>query len=412
MLTSADLLAAGNAARALLVNPLRTALATLGVVIGVAAVVTVLALVDGLEAYAREELARSTGVQMVTVAPKVRRIVNGFSLPNGHYLEIPQREAEAMAREIPSVANYSLSVGGTGVFVGPSGRRWAAPISATLPATADFERLDVELGRFFTEPEADRNAPVVVLSYYLASHLAAPNPPESLLDRRVRVSHGRRRVIGILARSELSDRGFAYVPLRGAARALSGTPGPAVLQLQASRVEEVQPLEQRTEDWLATRHGPWDERVEVTTSEVRLASVKTNMLVFRLIMGAVAGVSLLVGGIGIMNVLLASIVERTREIGIRRAVGARRHDLVVQFLAESVAIAGAGSAAGVLLGLAGAYGIAAILRTTLEEPLYVGLTWTTPLVAVASAAAVGLTFGTYPALRAARISPIDAIRHD
>jgi putative ABC transport system permease protein len=105
-------------------------------------------------------------------------------------------------------------------------------------------------------------------------------------------------------------------------------------------------------------------------------------------------------------------VERTREIGIRRAVGARRHDLVVQFLGESVAIAGAGSAAGVLLGLSGAYGIAAVVRALLEEPLHVAVTWTTPLVAVASAAAIGLTFGTYPALRAARISPIDAIRHE
>lgn len=409
---SADFLSTQSAIRALLVNPLRTALATLGVVIGVAAVVTVLALVDGLEAYARSEIARSTGVQTVTVSPKLRREVDGFFLPNPRYLEISQKEAEAMAREIPGVLGFSLSVGGDGVFVAPSGRRWGGGISATLSTAADFDRLDIEEGRFFTAPEADRDAPVVVLSHGLASHLAAPDSPESLLERRVRVGRELRRVIGILAKPTIRDPSFAYLPLRGAPLALSSPPAPATLQLQADRVEEVESLKVRVEDWLATRHGPWEDRIEVTTSEARLLAVKTSMLVFRLIMGAIAGISLLVGGIGIMNVLLASVAERTREIGIRRAVGARRHDLVVQFLAESVAIAGAGSAAGVLLGLSGAYGIAAAVRLLLEEPLHVAITWTTPLVAIGSAAAIGLTFGTYPAVRAARISPIDAIRHE
>jgi putative ABC transport system permease protein len=136
------------------------------------------------------------------------------------------------------------------------------------------------------------------------------------------------------------------------------------------------------------------------------------MLLFKLLMGAITGISLLVGGIGIMNVLLASVAERTREIGIRKAAGARRRDVLLQFLAESVAITGLGSVVGVLLGLGGAFGVTAIMRARADAPVYAAFSWGTVAVAVLAAVTVGVVFGIYPALRAARLSPIDAIRHE
>ena len=129
-------------------------------------------------------------------------------------------------------------------------------------------------------------------------------------------------------------------------------------------------------------------------------------------MGAITGISLLVGGVGIMNVLLAAVAERTREIGTRKAVGARRRDILTQFLSESVAISGAGSYFGMLLGIGGAFGITAIIRARSEAQVYAGLAWSSIAVSVFAAIAVGLIFGCYPALRAARLSPIDAIRHE
>ena len=113
-----------------------------------------------------------------------------------------------------------------------------------------------------------------------------------------------------------------------------------------------------------------------------------------------------------MNVLLASVAERTREIGVRKTTGARRRDILWQFLAESVAITGTGSLLGIALGLAGAFGVTAIMRARTEATVYAAFTWGTVLVAVGAAVAVGITFGMYPALRAARLSPIDAIRHE
>jgi putative ABC transport system permease protein len=136
------------------------------------------------------------------------------------------------------------------------------------------------------------------------------------------------------------------------------------------------------------------------------------LLVFKILMGAITGVSLLVGGVGIMNVMLAAVIERTREIGVRKAMGARNRDILVQFLAESVAITSTGAAMGVLLGLGIAFLAAAIMRLQTQAPVHAAVTLSTVLVAAVASVIVGITFGLYPALRASRLSPIDAIRHE
>ena len=180
----------------------------------------------------------------------------------------------------------------------------------------------------------------------------------------------------------------------------------------AARVEDVLPVKAAIERWAASAHPEWRGRLTVRTQETRAQQVGQGILVFKLFMGALTGVSLLVGGIGIMNVLLASVTERTREIGIRKATGARRRDILVQFLAESVAITGAGSALGVVLGLGGALGATAIMRQMSKAEIHAGFSWSTFAVAAVSSVVVGLAFGTYPALRAARLSPVEAMQRE
>ena len=137
------------------------------------------------------------------------------------------------------------------------------------------------------------------------------------------------------------------------------------------------------------------------------------MLLFKVFMGALTGISLLVGGIGIMNVLLASVIERTREIGIRKAAGAQHRHILLQFLSESVTISGVGSMIGVALGVAAAFIVTAIMRKIAAgAQIHAGFSASTFIVAVLASVFVGLTFGLYPALRAARLSPIDAIHHE
>jgi putative ABC transport system permease protein len=136
------------------------------------------------------------------------------------------------------------------------------------------------------------------------------------------------------------------------------------------------------------------------------------MMVFKLAMGAFASISLIVGGIGIMNVLLAAVAERTREIGIRKATGARNRDILQQFLAESIAITSVGSALGVVVGISGALLVTWVMRVRTDAPVYAAVTLQTMAICALIAVAIGAVFGMVPALRAARLSPIDAIRHD
>jgi putative ABC transport system permease protein len=276
-------------------------------------------------------------------------------------------------------------------------------------------RLQFTDGRYFSPVEAARNAPVVVLSNKLAQELAAGRSPSSMLGRIVRVNGNPREVIGILAPYKGEFALNLYVPFVAASMVLTPTTAPRTptLLVKARRLEEVQLTKGLVEDWVAQRFGRWEGRIEVQTSAQRLAQATDGIFVFKLFMGALTGISLLVGGIGIMNVLLASVTERTREIGVRKALGARRRDILLQFLAESVAISGAGSLLGVALGLSGAFAIVAAIRAQ-AQAIYLDATfsWSTVLSAAFSAIVVGLTFGTYPARRAARLSPIDAIRHE
>jgi putative ABC transport system permease protein len=275
---------------------------------------------------------------------------------------------------------------------------------------------EMRWGRFFTPAEVRDDAPVVVVSHATAKALSRPGQqPGALLGETLRLRGTALRVIGISAPDE-RDAGTltVFVPL-GLGEAVMG-PGeaarPRTLVLKARKVEDVDAVRAAAGTWLGERYGRWETRFEVSTDRARSAQMKQAFLLFKLFMGAITAISLLVGGIGIMNVLLASVTERTREIGIRKAVGARRRDIVLQFLSESVAITGSGSLIGLVIGVAAAFGITAAMRASLEAPIHAGLSLSTLLVAAASAVVVGLSFGTYPAIRASRLSPIDAIRHE
>ncbi len=398
------------------VNPLRTVLSTLGVIIGVGALVAVLSLGDAMEKFARNELERTTDVQTVIVRARTYEYVNGQFTPVRNYPIFTPRDARALADEIPAVGAVSMTLQGqSDVMWGRSGLERRATVTASTPGSDRFLHLEFADGRFFTAAEAARNAPVIVLSYKLASEIAGARRPVDLIGDFVRVHGTPREVIGVLA-SYKGERTYeAHVPYEAAAYVFGSdvTRSTPNILLRARSVEAVGPMRDGIEDWLGRRYGRWEHRVDVLAQESRLEEVAKGILVFKLFLGALAGISLLVGGIGIMNIMLASVTERTREIGVRKAVGARASDIHLQFLTETVVVSGIGSATGVLLGVAlSEITILIIKSLSAPEGLAVTLSPNTALVAAVSAITIGLVFGTYPARRAARLSPIDAIRHE
>lgn len=416
MHTTRTITALAIGGEALSSNPLRTLLSTLGVIIGVASLVAVLALGDGMQDAARTQVERLTGVQTVMLSPKTSQQVDGVWVPvHGYPVFTPADAHDAEA--VTGATGSSLMISAPLMLENPrANRRHASPVSGVMARADQFHSLQVAAGRFFTDAEAVHAAMVIVLSHKLARDLGAADDPASLLGTPLRVNGATMEVIGVLASYEGETGTAAYVPFATAERVFTpvAAPRPATLLLRAPSLEQVERLRDAAEDWAARRFTATRMRkLDVLTQRMRLAQTEQGITMFKIFMASIAGISLLVGGVGIMNVLLASVTERTREIGVRKALGARRRDVLMQFLAESVAISGVGSAIGVALGLAGAFAVTAVIRARANAPFFhAGFSWLTVGVAVVSAVVVGLAFGTYPALRASRMSPIDAIRHE
>ena len=396
-------------------NPLRTALSTLGVIMGVAALVAVLSLGDGMERYGREQIERTTDLQSISVTPSLFRTVQGQRFPRTDAIAFTRDDVDSLSAALGAAATVRLALAGQALFVAPPD---TSPLVVDIVGTAG-DRVEVRPalaeGRWFTDREVRRDAAVAVVSSAFATRLARGGPPADIIGDTLTFERARVVVVGAFAASEKVSGVRAVLPI-GAARAalppaLVGRP--SVMLVNAANVQEVPAVRASIERWLAQRYGAgWKSRVDVASNQSRVEQVAQGMFLFKLFMGAITGISLLVGGVGIMNVLLASVTERTREIGIRKATGARARQILLQFLSESALISAAGSLVGILIGATGAFAVTTLMRRLTNAPMYAGFSFSTFAIAVLASVSIGIVFGLYPALRAARMSPIEAIRHE
>jgi putative ABC transport system permease protein len=401
------------AAAALRTNRLRTALTALGVIIGVGAVVTMMAIGAGAQARVAEQI-RSLGSNLIIVLSG-SITSGGVRLGSGSLLTITEDDARAIQRDVRSVEVAAPTMrGGVQVVFGNS--NWSTALQGVTAEYFQARDWGAVSGRLLTPDDVDAASKVVVLGQTVAENLFGGADP---LDQTVRIKAVPFTVVGVLARKGQSTRGedqddTLVIPLStakkkvlGVSQANARTVGSILVKVTApDRMGEAEAL---IRDLLRERHHLQpheDDDFAIRNLSEVLASQEAASRVLSLLLAAVAAVSLVVGGIGIMNIMLVSVTERTREIGLRRAIGARRRDILNQFLIEAVFVSLAGGLIGIAVGIVGSYAIGYVFQWS------VLVSWAAVLPAFLFAAAVGVFFGYYPARKASRLKPIEALRYE
>ena len=396
------------ALRALARNKLRAFLTMLGIIIGVGAVIAMVAIGEGAKSTIRAQIA-ALGTNVLIVLPG-SNVQGGVRAGFGNVNTLLDADAKAMARELPSVA-----------FVSPVLRRQEQVVAANLNwgtlaqgVAPEFQQIrdwEVAQGRFLHEGDMESAAKVAVIGQTVARQLFGT---DDALDAVIRIRNIPFRVVGVLVPKGQTGQGtdqddtvmVPYTTMQKRLMRITWVQSIVVKAVSAERVDEAQ--EQITL-LLRQRHRIGSDREDDfnvrNLSDIAEAAT-TTARVMAVLLGSVASISLLVGGIGIMNIMLVSVTERTREIGIRMAVGARSRDIMLQFLVEAVVMAATGGLIGILLGV----GSSEVIKQWAQWPTLIN----PAIIAIAFlfSGAVGIFFGFYPAKKAANLDPIEALRYE
>jgi putative ABC transport system permease protein len=398
---------------AIVAHPLRSGLTSLGVVIGVAAVVMMTSIGLGAQQRVTSAIA-GLGSNLVIVSPNFQRGGGFVSGGAGQGFSLRDIDAEAIQKQVENVAAVAPVVRGQ-VQLAAEGANWNTRIEGVTPDYLTARDLTIGQGRMFDEREARQGKKVLVVGPTVARELWGEADP---VGKRVRVRSVPFEVVGVLESKGQSGFGqdqddLVLGPLPAVRSRIVGrrSRGDAVqtIYVKAVDAESLDRVQEDTTNLLREQHrirpGEDDDFQTQNMASILEAS-QAAVATFTVLLAAVAAVSLLVGGVGIMNIMLVAVTERTREIGLRMALGARRSDVLIQFAVESVALSLAGGIIGLTIGVAGAFGIAKLGQWPSAVPAWAG-----PL-ALGFSMVVGLVFGAYPAWRAAQLDPIEALRRE
>ena len=397
--------------RALRVNKMRSALTMLGIIIGVAAVIAMLAIGTGASEQVAKQIA-SLGSNLISVVPG-SITASGVRMGSGSRSTLTMADAEVISRDCPSVAQVAPIINGAAQVV-YGNQNWATGVYGTTPEILTVKDWPLKSGRPFSEQDIRSASKVCLLGQSVVDNLFVDVDP---VGQIVRIKNAPFAVIGVLETKGQSPMGqdqddIIYVPVTTAQKKLFGTSFPGriyYILIKAKGPEYLDEAEAQIRELLRQRHRltpKQEDDFTVRNLTQMMQAAEESAKVMTLLLGAIASVSLLVGGIGIMNIMLVSVTERTREIGIRLAVGAKAWDIRLQFIIEALTLSLIGGLAGIILGVISSK----ILSSLAGWPTIISTL--SILLAFGFSGLIGIFFGFYPAYKASLLNPIDALRYE
>jgi putative ABC transport system permease protein len=397
-----------SALRALQRNKMRSFLTMLGIIIGVAAVIAMLAIGQGAEYSVKAQIA-SLGTNALMVFPGAQQQA-GVRSGAGSATTLTEDDALAISRECPAVQYISPGAFAGGQVIAGN-LNWSASIQGTGTDYLEIRQWPIEYGVFFTEQDVKAAAKVCVLGQTVADNLF---PDASPVDQTIRIRNVPFKVVGVLAKKGQNASGqdqddIILAPYTTVIRRLSHFPNLRFILVSAASLNDMSAAQMQISELLRVRHKIQsydvnDFTIRNQTDLATTATETTKSLTF--LLAGIASISLLVGGIGIMNIMLVSVTERTREIGIRMSVGARSRDILTQFLIEALVLSLLGGITGIILGVVGS----TIISSIAKWPTII--TAFSIILSFGFSIAIGIFFGFYPARKAAMLNPIDALRYE
>ena len=403
---------------ALSANKARSSLTILGIVIGISSVIALVSVGQGASASISASV-NALGSNLLEVLPgATRNIGAGVSAGRGTAKTLTQGDADAILSGISNVQAVSDEVSGNYQVVA-NGNNTRVNVDGVSESYPSIRNLQIDQGSFITDQQSISLNKVAVLGPTVVTDLFgtdASQPdglPADVIGQTIRINNIDFTVVGITVAKGGTGFGsqdnMIYIPAQTAERFLSGNSYLSTIDVQAASAGAMTQVQNDITTLLLTRHNitdPAQADFSVLNQADILASASSITGTLTLLLGAIAGISLLVGGIGIMNMMLTTVTERTREIGLRKAIGARRKDITTQFLAEAVALTVIGGVTGIMLGV----GIS--LAVTWSGLLTTSISWQAIALAFGVSAGIGIIFGWYPARRAASLNPIEALRYE
>jgi putative ABC transport system permease protein len=399
------------ALRALMVNKMRSILTMLGIIIGVSAVIAMIAVGSGAKARIAEQIA-SMGSNLLIVLSG-SSTSGGMRWGSGTVPTLTVDDSKAILSEVPAVKYVAPNLQGVAQVV-YGNQNWSTSVNGTTPEVLDIREWPVVSGRPFTQQDVDGATKVCLLGKTVVDNLFGGIDP---IGQIIRIKKVPFTVVGVLGSKGQTTFGqdqddTIFVPLTTAQKRLFGMQFPGmvrVIAVQAKEPELMKEAEDQINALLRQRHRiqpSQDNDFTVRNLTEVMASAQQSANVMSLLLGAIASISLIVGGIGIMNIMLVSVTERTREIGIRIAVGAKSKDILLQFLIESLVLSLIGGILGITIGVGGTY----ILSSFTQWPTLLSIQ--AIFLAFFFAGSVGVFFGFYPARKASLLDPIEALRYE